>query len=286
MRIPVELATADIMEDSLLRDRTQLDPYALDELVLSIMAEGLRHPIEVYKMSTPDEGRTYGLVSGLRRLSAMRELASRRKNGDFTTIAAFVVEPKDVPTAMSLMVSENEMRADISPWEKGLLIIRMVEEGLADTPDTAVNLLYPRLDRQRRSRLRGFAHVVDEIGDCDLTTPENLSTARMERLAAALRGGYTSLIRETLYNCRMQSLETQWEALEPVLTEAFLPEPEASDSTSDRPRRMLHLLQGLTIRRELTRTGWILRFSGPQAKKGGLIDDVMDEVERMFQRRG
>ena len=32
--------------------------------------------------------------------------------------------------------------------------------------------------------------------------------------------------------------------------------------------------------------GWILRFSGPEAKKGGLIDDVLDEVERWFQPVG
>ena len=32
--------------------------------------------------------------------------------------------------------------------------------------------------------------------------------------------------------------------------------------------------------------GWILRFSGPEAKKGGLIDDVLDEVERWFDPKG
>jgi ParB family transcriptional regulator, chromosome partitioning protein len=41
--------------------------------------------------------------------------------------------------------------------------------------------------------------------------------------------------------------------------------------------------QGLTIRREMSREGWILRFSGPEAKKGGLIDDVFDLVERWLQ---
>jgi ParB family chromosome partitioning protein len=35
----------------------------------------------------------------------------------------------------------------------------------------------------------------------------------------------------------------------------------------------------------MTRTGWILRFSGPEARNGGLVDDVLDEVERLFQVR-
>jgi ParB family chromosome partitioning protein len=35
----------------------------------------------------------------------------------------------------------------------------------------------------------------------------------------------------------------------------------------------------------MTRTGWILRFSGPEARRGGLVDVVLDEVERVFQVR-
>ena len=51
-----------------------------------------------------------------------------------------------------------------------------------------------------------------------------------------------------------------------------------------RPRRVLQLRQRLLIRRELTKDGWILRFSGPEARKGALLDEVFDAVERMFQR--
>ena len=54
----------------------------------------------------------------------------------------------------------------------------------------------------------------------------------------------------------------------------------ASPTTSARPRRMLELPQGLIIRRELTPGGYVLRFTGPEAKKGGLMDDVFDLVER------
>ena len=78
----------------------------------------------------------------------------------------------------------------------------------------------------------------------------------------------------------MLDLESQWSALLPILTE-----PPPVETTPGRPRRLLHLHQGLTIRREACRNGWLLRFTGPEARKGGLIDDVMDKVEECFQRR-
>ena len=46
---------------------------------------------------------------------------------------------------------------------------------------------------------------------------------------------------------------------------------------------MVHLKQGLTIWREETPNGYALRFSGEHARRGGLMDDVMDHIERWFQ---
>ena len=70
----------------------------------------------------------------------------------------------------------------------------------------------------------------------------------------------------------------------PVLSEALAdPAETTTASHPGRPRRILQLKQGLTIRRERSGDSWILRFSGPEARKGGLIDDVLDQVERWFQ---
>ncbi|MDP2063238.1 MAG: hypothetical protein Q8J98_09065 [Phaeovulum sp.] len=44
---------------------------------------------------------------------------------------------------------------------------------------------------------------------------------------------------------------------------------------SSRPR------QGLTIRRERTPEGYLLRFTGPEAS-GMMIDSVLDDIERMY----
>jgi ParB family transcriptional regulator, chromosome partitioning protein len=257
--------------EALPRDRSLLDPGPLAELSRSIAASGLRQPIEVWRLTTPRPPYLYGLISGYRRLAACRALGH-------TTIPAFLRTPDSLPQAMAVMVAENEVRTQITPWEKGRLILATVAEGHFPTPDAAILALYPAQTRQTRTRLRSFAMVVEALSET-LATPERLTTARMDRLAAALRSGWEDLILATLLPLKTAGLESQWQALQPLLSESrtSLPSP-----MEPRPRRLLHLKQGLTIRREMTRTGWILRFTGPEARKGGLVDDVLDEVERVF----
>ena len=40
---------------------------------------------------------------------------------------------------------------------------------------------------------------------------------------------------------------------------------------------------GQTIRRENCPNGWLLRFTGPEARNGALLDDVFDMVVEWFQ---
>jgi ParB family chromosome partitioning protein len=283
MHIILTLPTAEIQADALLRDRITLDDAALEDLAASIATDGLRQPIEVWALHAPTETHRYGLISGLRRLTAMRLLATRRGNGDFTTIPAFLRTPADLPDAMAQMIAENEIRENLSPWERGATIAAAVDAGLFDTMDQAVAALHPTATRQKRSRLRTLAMVV-EATDGLFTTPEQLTLAQMERVATCLRGGLAPLIDQILTEHRRESLPSQWAALLPTLTEALSAETDPTSTQPGRPRRMLHLKQGLTIRREQCRHGWLLRFSGPEARKGGLVDDVMDHVERLFQK--
>ena len=285
MHTLLTLPTAEILATALLRDRTTLDPAALEDLAASIATDGLRQPIEVWQLSTPSDGHRYGLISGLRRLTALRLLADRRGKGAFTTIPAFLCTPQDVPAAMAQMIAENEIRENLSPWERGATLVNATTCGLFDTLDQATAALHPTASRQKRNRLRSLAQVVEET-DGLFTTPEALTQTQMERIAAALRGGLAPLITQILTEQRGQSLPTQWAALIPTLREALDPDPEPTPHTAGRPRRMLHLKQGLTIRREPCQNGWLLRMTGPEAKKGGLVDDVLDMVERMFQREG
>ena len=72
----------------------------------------------------------FGLISGYRRLSVYRSLAKIRANGDYTTIPAFIRTPASVPAAMAAMVTENEVRTDVTPWEKATLILESVPANL------------------------------------------------------------------------------------------------------------------------------------------------------------
>src|SRR5919106_7042327 len=79
-----------IDEAALTRDRAALDPVAQSELSASIAVSGLRIPIEVFELAEPDGDRRYGLISGFRRLAALRELhAAALDKERYAAIPAF-----------------------------------------------------------------------------------------------------------------------------------------------------------------------------------------------------
>ena len=280
----ITLSLDAIDAKTLPRDRATLDQAAMDDLVASIAANGLRQPIEVWQLSTPAPPLTHGLIAGFRRLEAHRRLHTLRRDGSFATIPAFLRSPASLPQALAAMVDENECRAQVSPWDKARLLVEVVTQGLFPTIDAALAELHATTSRQKRARLRATATVVEELEGL-LTTPEVMVERHMLRLSAALRGGFTELFHQILSEARGQSFQTQWAALLPTLLEAEKGEEDtpATAKSPRRPRRMLRLKQGLIIRREVTPTGYALCFTGPEARKKGLMDDVMDAVERWFQ---
>jgi ParB family chromosome partitioning protein len=262
---------------ALLRDRMGLDEAALRQLELSIATEGLRLPIEVWELTTPNPAGPYryGLISGLRRLTACRGLGH-------TTIAAFLrPPPPSTARALATMVTENEVREPVSPYEKAALVLNAVEAGHFPTADAAVATLFSSLPRTSANRIRNHVRVVEELGPL-LATPHLLPTRHLDMIAAALATGHEDLLTAVLEPVAKAGMATQWSTLRPVL-EDVLKEP--TNPVTRRPRRLLKLPQGLTITREPTPTGWILRLTGPQTKKGGMVDDVMEHVERWFAKQ-
>lgn len=132
----------------------------------------------------------------------------------------------------------------------------------------------------KRSRLRALAHLVDEL-DGHLTDPRRLSQRQCLRLAAALSAGFGNLIRTALEESASTEPEAQWALILPILAEAERQPADAPVPHPPRPRRLLRPRAGLTIRREMTREGWCLHFSG-RAATSALLDEVFDEIERLF----
>lgn len=273
-----QIPTTEIDESALPRDRTHLDAAALLELRLSIATHGLRTPIEVFATDS-DSPQPYALISGFRRLTAYRALHDLTQNPTYATINATILHPKTITHALTLMVEENDIRADLSPWEKGRIAVAARNHGHFDTIDAATIALYPNATPMRRSRLRALALLVDEL-DGHLTAPETLSQRQALRLAAALRAGFTDLIRTALDQSHTKTPEANWTLLLPILDEAEQSLKDPTPYRPGRPRRLITPRRGLTVRRELAPEGWVLRFTGPEAT-GMLMETVLDEVERL-----
>ena len=276
----ITLPTAQINAHALPRDRSLMAPDAMADLQTSIATTGLRMPVEVWHLKTPDGPHLYGLISGFRRLSAHHALAALRQNGDFTTIAAFIRTPNTLAEAMALMIAENEVRADLSPWEKGRVLVAARDDGLFDTIDAATTALHPHANASQRHRLRTLANVAEML-DGTLTQPETLSFRQLARLHAALRPDFAPVIMAALEDHPNQPPATQWQILLPILDEAEAALRDPTPTTQGRPRCLLTPRKGLTIRRERTTRGWTLHFSGPEAT-GMMMETVLDEVERMY----
>jgi ParB family chromosome partitioning protein len=279
---PVAIPLTEIDEAALPRDRTGLDTEPLDELVYSISEGGLRQPIEVWSLSEPRPPYRYGLISGYRRLMAFRRLHQYAFDKSlWETIPAFVRKPETYPAALAAMVEENEIRVEISPWERGLICVIAAREGAFETIDAAIAGLYPNAERQKRHRLRQLALVADEHFD-ELAEPQRLSANQCYRIARALSAGFGEVIRVAVQQSDIKEPDHQWSLIEPILREA---EEEARNPPAPRspgrPRRLLSPRNGLMIRRERIRDGWCLHFTGPEAT-GMLIDAVFDRIEQMF----
>jgi ParB family chromosome partitioning protein len=272
---------AEIDQGALTRDRTALDPEPQSELEQSIAVSGLRQPIEVFPLAEPRGEQRYGLLSGFRRLLAFRTQLENTGQDRYTTIPAFVRVRRDLAASLAAMVEENEIRAGISPFERGLIAVTARNMGAFASIEEAVDGLYPNANRFKRKRLRAMAFFAEEM-DGQFTAPERFSERQAERISRAINAGFGDVIRTALEESSVKDPDHQWDLIQSILAEAddHVKKPETSD-TPGRPRRILRLRYALTVRRERTKDGWSLHFTGREAT-GAMMDLALDELERMY----
>ncbi|MEP5761541.1 MAG: ParB/RepB/Spo0J family partition protein [Litoreibacter sp.] len=203
-----------INEVALVRDRMILDPLEMAELKASIMAYGLRLPIEVY---ATDGDKPFGLISGFRRLFAVRELSVSTGDPKFETINAIVRDPDTLGGAITAMVEENEIRASLSHFERGRIAVIAAQQGMFASSDAAVDKLFNAGSKAKRSKIRSFALIFEELGDM-LAFPESLREKDGLRIAAALRAGAEARFREALSRQPASSFAEELAQLEAVIT--------------------------------------------------------------------
>lgn len=176
-RLP--LSAIDITH--LVRDRLVQDEDEMEALMASLSARGQQTPIEVVRLPQPNGGRTHGLISGWRRLTALNRLYDRTQDPRFATARALVVAPESASAAYVAMVEENEIRVNLSFYERARIAVRAVEEGVYPDARAALRALYGSTTRSKRSKIGSFMALVEQL-DPVLRHP----TAISEKLGLAL----------------------------------------------------------------------------------------------------
>ncbi|SHH78989.1 ParB/RepB/Spo0J family partition protein [Cognatishimia maritima] len=211
---------ADIQADYLRRDRIEDTVEAREELLNSIRQNGLRAPIEVVALA---EG--YGLIAGHRRLDAFKTLAGQ--DPQFARIPAFLRRPADSADAYVNMVEENEVRANLSHYERGRIAVVSAQSGVFETVEEAINRLFEHGSKSKRSKIRSFAAVHEALGDL-LQFPKELTERTGLKVAAALRGGAQPRLRAALADQSALTAQQEMQALERAIEDQGPLEKEPS----------------------------------------------------------
>lgn len=292
-RLLVDLPVGSIDADAMVRDRAVLDADEMLELRLSISANGLRLPIEVFELPgnpMPDAPK-YGLLSGYRRLMAVRELLGLSGDKKYKTIRAIVRPKTEADAAFVAMVEENEVRSELSQFERGRIAVISSQQGAFLNVEDAVNKLFATGSKAKRSKVRSFALIFEELGDM-LEFPDALSEKRGLRLAQALRQGGESELREALGRGGVGTSEGEWAEIESVISVMDTPAPDLRRGGRPKSRKSVSGWQdadtlvtssGVTIRQKSDGAGYLLRFEGRPVDQD-LMNSLVTEIRMLLEK--
>lgn len=218
--LPLEAIEADY----LMRDRMVADEEDLQALMASIRARGQQVPIEVAALGA---GR-YGLISGWRRLTALRRLAAEEAR--FGRVLAILRRPEAASDAYLAMVEENEIRVGLSYYERARIVARAAEQGVFPDAPAALAALFAAASRAKRSKIGSFLRIVAALDD-RLRFANHIPERLGLTLSRALETDPTLAprLRDRLRKTPAESPEAELAALEKGLTSrAASPAPQAS----------------------------------------------------------
>ena len=132
------IPVAQIQSDYLTRDRLVVDGEDLRALMDSIRTRGQQTPIEVVQLGSD----AYGLISGWRRLSALRQLLADTGDARFGAVKAILRQPDTAADAYIAMIEENEIRVGLSYYERARAAAKAVEQGVFETEKAALQQLF------------------------------------------------------------------------------------------------------------------------------------------------
>lgn len=242
-RVLLQIAVGQIDLDHVVRDRMVSDPEEMAELRASLRASGQRLPVEVVRL--PD-GR-YGLISGWRRITALMENA-REDGMAEPQVLALLRQGRDAAAVYAGMVEENEIRAALTPYERGRVAAVAAGQGAFASVDEAVDAIFATASKSKRSKIRGFALVHEVLGDL-LAFPAALGEKQGLQLAQALRDGQGAALRDALAQGAPESPAAEWKRLETAMAI-----PQSAPQKGGRPRSLP------ALQREVLASGAVLEF--------------------------
>ncbi|OUS21500.1 hypothetical protein A9Q95_06635 [Rhodobacterales bacterium 59_46_T64] len=173
----VQSLPLDVIDEGyLVRDRIAVDATEMEALMGSLRDRGQQSPIEVVEL----DGGRFGLISGWRRLSALRELAKEDPDR-FGKIQALLRRPETASDAYRAMVEENEIRVGLSYYERARIVARAAGEGVFADTSAALSGLFASASRAKRSKIGSFLRLHDALDD-----RLRFASAIPERLGLAL----------------------------------------------------------------------------------------------------
>ena len=175
-RIVKKVPLEKVIQHHLSRDRMVVDEDEMAALKASIEARGQQTPIEVVTIS----GGRYGLISGLRRVEALRALGAKE-------VLALVKRPETSADAYQAMVEENEIRANLSFYERANIAVAATGQGVFSDTRAAVKALFAHAPKAKRSKILKFVTIRETLGGAlrfPTAIPEHLGLALEQALRA------------------------------------------------------------------------------------------------------
>ncbi len=276
-RILLRLSLSDIALDHLARDRARVEPESFSELVNSIRTYGQRMPIEVTELPEPTEGGArFGLISGLRRMSALEHLYQETGNQDFAIVTALLRKPKDSADAYVAMVEENEIRVGLSYYERAGIALEVVRRGVFETEKVALNTLFASASRSKRSRIRAFCELHKKLGQ-HLKFPTSIPERFGLRLIYALReeNSLAAHLKKTLVNASVASGEEEIFLLQEAIRD-YRPQGDQKPFVPRAQQMVQKLPNGITVKM----TSKKIELSGREVSPE-LFTDICALIEKL-----
>lgn len=214
-----EIPLDQVHTHMLVRDRFPGDDLELEGLVTSIRELGLSNPIRV--LQRPD-GTGVELVQGYRRLSAYRALLEETGDAEAwgrvpaLILSADKVGAHDIGGLYRRMVDENVIRKDLSFAEMARAAQTYAMDPATEANDLseAVAALFQSAPYSKRSYIRSFAYLLDQIGTY-LAYPTEIPRALGVSVARALkeRPEIKARIRDDLHDWEMRGVLDELDVL-------------------------------------------------------------------------